>query len=77
MPYYEVTITGSKTFMVEAESQDDALDNPVVADEMSFAGDIDWEADTASAKLETGFDLAACRRHKIPVFDQFGEEIEA
>ena len=74
MEHYEIVITGSKRFFVEAESEEEALDNPVVSDEMSTMGDVDWDADSVSATLEDSFDIETCRRHKIPVFDQLGEE---
>lgn len=52
MGLFEITITGSKTFYVEANSEEDALDKEIVSDEMSdMVGDFEWEADTGKALL--------------------------
>lgn len=51
MPLYKVTITGSKTFFIEAEDEDSALDNEVVSDEMmSSIGEFQWEAHEGSVR---------------------------
>lgn len=75
MAFYEITITGFKDFIVEADSQLEALGNEVVQEEMGWSGDIEWEADTAEAILnDRKPDLDQCRRHSVKVFDKDGVE---
>lgn len=78
MPFFEITITGTKQFFVEADTEAEALEHEIVADEMSCCGDIEWETDEASAKqYKDTPDLEQCKRHGIKVFDSDGVEYEA
>lgn len=76
MPFYEITITGSKQFFVEADTEDEALDHEIVNNEMeTMTGNIDWEADTVFANSEDKApDLEQCKRHGLKVFDKEGIE---
>lgn len=50
MALYEITIKGTKTFYIEADTQEQALESPVVHDEMSGSmGDFEWEASEGEA----------------------------
>ena len=52
MGLFEITIIGSKTFYVEADTEEQALNNEIVSDEMTLiTGEFEWEADTGSARL--------------------------
>jgi hypothetical protein len=56
MALYEITIKGSKTFYVEAETEDKALEHPIVNDEMySGITGIEWEAMEAEADKQPDF----------------------
>lgn len=50
MKLFEIQITAYKTFYVEAESQEDALEKDVVDDEQGRFGNYDWEHDTTTAR---------------------------
>lgn len=77
MAFFEITVTGYKRFIVEADSESEALNSDVVEDEMGGMGDIDWEADTANATPEATPDLDQCKRHGVKVFDKNGIEYSA
>lgn len=78
MSFYEITITGYKKFIVEADSQVDALNNFVTQDQMRDfipRDSIPWDVDTGSADPIATPDLDQCARHGIKVFDKEGDEI--
>ena len=49
MALFEITISGSKTFYIDADTEEDALDSDIMDDEMLTIGDFEWEADTGTA----------------------------
>lgn len=53
MPVFEVTIIGTKTFYIEAESEEAAIDNELTVDAMTSSVpevDEDWEPHEAKAR---------------------------
>lgn len=71
MALYEITIKGTKTFYVNAASEDEALKHPTVNDEMTCSmGDIEWEAWEADADKQDDFIAENIRTHEPElVFD--------
>lgn len=50
MKLFEITIKGTKTFYVEAKTQEQALDHEMVSTEMtSTIGEFEWEASEGDA----------------------------
>ena len=71
MPLFEITITGYKVFYVIADDKDEALSTDIVEDEMSsMIGEVDWEADSATSRVDESVNIDACERHGIPVYDK-------
>ncbi len=46
---FEMQLTAFKTFFVEAKSKAEALNHEVTQQEMSWAGDVEWEPDESTA----------------------------
>lgn len=63
--YYQVVMTAVKSFYVEAESEDDALNHPAVEYERDpwQSGDFDWEYDDSNAYEASPADLESIKRN--------------
>lgn len=52
MPYFEIVMVGYKHFVVEADSEEEALNHHAVHEEESCFGEVEWEHDETRVTCE-------------------------